>query len=182
MTAPVSITFAIAWKVISAVDAEISPLIPPGWIPQGWALPGFGLVTVVLGLTLIGALTANFAGRLMVGLSDSVLGRMPVIRGIHGALKQIFHTVLASKADSFREVVLLEYPRAGLWTLGFITGTTTGKIGAAFEAEMVNVFVPSSPNPTSGFLLFARRSEVRVLDVSVEDGLKMVVSTGILTS
>lgn len=181
VTAPVSITFYLAWQFIKFMDNQVSPLIPPAWNPQNWGIPGFGLIMIVLALTLIGMLTAGFAGRLLVRLQDAVLERMPVIRSIYSAVKQIFETMLAQKANAFREVVLIEYPRKGIWTLGFITGTTNGEVRDRFEQEMVNVFVPTTPNPTSGFLLFLPRSEVQVLDMNVEDGIKMVVSTGILT-
>jgi uncharacterized membrane protein len=181
VAAPISITFYLAWQFVRFVDAQVSPIIPPAWNPQNWGVPGFGLVMVVVGLTLIGALTAGFAGRVFVRLSEAVLERMPVIRSIYSAVKQVFETVLAQKTNAFREVVLLEYPRKGIWTLGFITGTTNGEVRAAFDDEMVNVFVPTTPNPTSGFLLFVPRSDVRVLSMTVEDGIKMVVSTGILT-
>jgi len=181
VTAPVSITFYIAWKFILFMDNSVSPLIPPTLNPKNWGIPGFGLVAVVVSLTLIGALTAGFAGRMLVRLYDAILERMPVLRGIYSAVKQIFETMLAQKANAFREVALIEYPRKGIWTLAFITGTPTGELGRCFDREMVNVFVPTTPNPTSGFLLFLPRDEVRVLDMSVEDGIKMVVSTGILT-
>ncbi len=115
------------------------------------------------------------------GLSEAVLERTPVIRSIYSAVKQVFETVLAQKANAFREVVLVEYPRPGIWTLGFITGSTAGEVRDCFEEEMVNVFVPTTPNPTSGFLLFLPRRDVRVLAMTVEEGLKMVVSTGIIT-
>lgn len=181
VTAPVSITFYIAWQFVKFMDDQVSPLIPPAFNPQNWGIPGFGLVLVAVSLTLIGALTAGLAGRLLVRVYDAVLERMPVLRGIYSAVKQIFETMLAQKANAFREVVLIEYPRPGIWTLGFITGATNGEVGDCFEEEMVNVFVPTTPNPTSGFLLFLPRSEVRVLEMNVEDGIKMVVSTGILT-
>jgi len=181
VTAPVSITFYIAWQFIKFMDDQVSPLIPPALNPQNWGIPGFGLVLVAVSLTLIGALTAGFAGRMLVKLYDAVLERTPVLRGIYSAVKQIFETMLAQKASAFREVVLIEYPRKGIWTLGFITGTAGGEVGDCFEEEMVNVFVPTTPNPTSGFLLFLPRREVRVLDMNVEDGIKFVVSTGILT-
>jgi len=180
VTAPVSISFYLAWQFIKFMDNQVSPFIPPEFHPQNWGIPGFGLVMVVVGLTVIGFLTAGFAGRLLVRLSDAVLARMPVIRSIYSAVKQIFETMLAQKANAFREVVLIEYPRPGIWTLGFITGTTSGEVRGQFDREMVNVFVPTTPNPTSGFLLFLPRSDVIVLAMSVEDGIKMVVSTGIL--
>lgn len=181
VTAPVSITFYIAWQFVKFMDDQVSPLIPPAFNPQNWGIPGFGLVLVAVSLTLIGALTAGLAGRLLVRIYDAVLERMPVLRGIYSAVKQIFETMLAQKANAFREVVLIEYPRVGIWTLGFITGTTNGEVRECFEREMVNVFVPTTPNPTSGFLLFVPRSDVKLLEMSVEDGIKMVVSTGILT-
>jgi uncharacterized membrane protein len=181
VTAPVSITFYIAWQFIQFMDDQVSPLIPPAFNPKNWGIPGFGLVAVVVSLTLIGALTAGFAGRMLVRLYDAVLERMPVLRGIYSAVKQIFETMLAQKANAFREVALIEYPRQGIWTLAFITGATGGELKDRFDEEMVNVFVPTTPNPTSGFLLFLPKRDVQVLDMSVEDGIKMVVSTGIIT-
>ncbi len=181
VTAPVSITFYIAWQFIQFMDDQVSPFIPPAFNPKNWGIPGFGLVAVVVSLTLIGALTAGFFGRVLVRLYDAVLERMPVLRGIYSAVKQIFETMLAQKANAFREVALIEYPRKGIWTLAFITGTTTGDVRSRFDEEMVNVFVPTTPNPTSGFLLFLPRRDVQVLDMTVEDGIKMVVSTGIIT-
>ncbi|MBI2236075.1 MAG: DUF502 domain-containing protein [Magnetospirillum sp.] len=181
ITAPISITIYIAWQFIAFVDDRVSPLIPPTLNPQNWGVPGFGLVVVVAVLTLIGATMAGFAGRMFIRLSEAVLERTPVIRSIYSAVKQVFETVLAQKANAFREVVLVEYPRSGIWTLGFITGSTAGEVRDCFEEEMVNVFVPTTPNPTSGFLLFLPRRDLRVLAMTVEEGLKMVVSTGIIT-
>ena len=186
VTAPIAITFYIAWQFVRAVDSWVSPFLPPDMNPQRWGIPGFGVVIVVVGLTLIGAFTAGLMGRFLVSVSERILARMPVIRSLYGAIKQVFETVLAQKTNAFREVVLVEYPRAGLWTLGFITGATNGEIKARLAegeggSEMVNVFVPTTPNPTSGFLLFVPRRDLRVLDMTVEDGIKMVVSTGIIT-
>jgi len=136
VTAPVSITFYIAWKFILFMDNSVSPLIPPTLNPKNWGIPGFGLVAVVVSLTLIGALTAGFAGRMLVRLYDAILERMPVLRGIYSAVKQIFETMLAQKANAFREVALIEYPRKGIWTLAFITGTPKGdEVEAATLAE-----------------------------------------------
>ncbi len=181
ITAPIAITFYIAWQFIRWVDSWVSPLIPPAYNPQNWGVPGFGLVSVVVGLTLIGALTAGLAGRLFVRLSDAVVSRMPVVSSIYGATKQVLETMLANKADSFREVVLVEYPRKDVWTIGFITGATGGHAKSHFgEVDMVNVFVPTTPNPTSGFLLILPRDQVKVLDIGVEEGFKMLISMGII--
>jgi uncharacterized membrane protein len=181
VTAPMSITFYIAWEFISWIDGWVSPVIPPHLNPQNWGVPGFGLVSVVVGLTIIGALTANFAGRMLMRLSEAVMSRMPVINGIYGAVKQVLETMLANKADSFREVALVEYPRKGCWTIGFIAGASSGQIQAGFEEEMVNVFVPTTPNPTSGFLLVVPKRELKILTMSVEEGFKMLISMGIIT-
>ena len=181
VTAPISITFYISWQFINAVDTWVAPLLPSSVNPRNWGVPGFGLVLAAVALTLIGALTAGFAGRFFLRLSESILAHMPVVRSIYSAVKQIFETVLAQKANAFREVVLIEYPRKGIWTMGFITGATSGEVGDHFDAEMVNVFVPTTPNPTSGFLLFLPRRDIHLLEMSVEDGIKMVVSTGIIT-
>ena len=181
VTAPISITFYIAWQFIKFMDNQVSPLVPPELNPQYWGFPGFGLIAVMVGLTLIGMVTAGFVGRILVKVYDIILQRMPVLSGIYSAVKQIFETMLAQKANAFREVALIEYPRKGIWTMAFITGTTAGEIGEVFaDDDMVNVFVPTTPNPTSGFLLFLPRRDVRVLDMNVEEGLKMVISTGIL--
>ena len=181
VTAPMSITFYIAWEFISWIDGWVSPIIPPNLNPKNWGIPGFGLVIIAVGLTVIGALTAGFAGRLFMRLSEAVLGRMPVINSIYGVVKQVLETMLANKASAFREVALIEYPRKDCWTLGFIAGPSQGDLQAGFDQDMVNVFVPTTPNPTSGFLLVVARSELRILPISVEDGFKMLISMGIIT-
>lgn len=180
ITAPISITFYIAWLFIDFVDRQVTPLIPADYNPKMWGVPGVGLLLVVVALTLVGALTAGIVGRIWLRLSEAVMQRTPVLRGIYSAIKQIFETVLAQKSQAFREVVLIEYPRRGIWTIAFITGTTVGPVRRHAGDDLVNVFVPTTPNPTSGFLLFLPRGEVRVLDMTVEDGLKLVISGGIV--
>jgi uncharacterized membrane protein len=162
----------------------VSGLIPERYNPETYlpfGIPGLGLVIAVAALILIGALTAGYVGRIVVRLSDAALARMPVVRSIYGATKQIFETVLAQKSTAFRQVCLVEYPRHGVWTLGFITGTTVGEVQERTSDEVVNVFLPTTPNPTSGFLLFVPRHDIILLDMSIEDGIKMVISGGIVT-
>lgn len=180
ITAPISITFYIAWNFIDFVDSKVTPLIPAAYNPKQWGVPGVGLLMVAVVLTLVGALTAGFLGRVWLRFTEWILSRTPVINGIYSAVKQVFETVLAQKSNAFREVVLLEYPRQGSWTVGFITGQTVKSLCPDPEQEWVNVFVPTTPNPTSGYLLFLPRSEVRATSVSVEDGLKLVISGGIV--
>lgn len=184
VTAPIAITIYIAWLFISFVDARVKPLIPRAYNPENYlpfSIPGIGLIVVIAVLILIGALTAGFVGRLIVQISERALARMPVIRSIYGATKQIFETVLAKQSEAFREVVLVEYPRRGIWAIGFITGTTLGEVQELTEDEVVNVFLPTTPNPTSGFLLFVPRRDLVSLHMSIEEGIKMVVSGGIVT-
>ena len=131
---------------------------------------------------MIGAIAAGFLGRWIIsGLANSILNRMPVVRTIYGASKQILETVISTQSDAFREVVLVEYPRRDLWVIGFVTGGTKGEVARRVDIDMVNVFVPTTPNPTSGFLLFCPRDEVIFMEMSVEDAVKLVVSGGIVT-
>ncbi|HSO42893.1 MAG TPA: DUF502 domain-containing protein [Rhodospirillales bacterium] len=184
ITAPISITFYLAWMFITFVDSRVTPLIPEAYSPTTYlpfALPGLGLVIVVVALMLIGALTAGFVGRLVVRFYDRVLGRMPVLRSIYGATKQIIETVVAHQSTAFREAVLVQYPRRGIWSIGFLTGVTRGEVQKLTEEEVLNVFLPTTPNPTSGFLLFVPRGDLVILDMTVEEALKMVISGGIVT-
>lgn len=184
VVAPISITFYLAWLLLSFVDARITPLIPTRFNPETYlpfAIPGVGLIVVVIFLTLVGMLTAGFFGRLVTRASEAVMVRTPFLRSIYGAVKQIFETVLAQKSAAFREAVLIEYPRRGIWAIGFLTGRTEGEVQHKTKDDVLNVFLPTTPNPTSGFLLFVPRSDVVPLRMSVEGALKMVISGGILT-
>lgn len=190
VTAPVAITFWILVGFIGFVDRKVVPLIPPAYNPNTYIqellglevnVPGIGLVVVLIGLTLIGFFAAGLFGRMVVRTGERLVNRMPVVRSVYGALKQIFQTVLESSSRSFREVVLVEYPRRGIWAIAFITSTTEGEVQSTIADPVVNIFLPTTPNPTSGFLLFVPRSDLVVLDMTVEEGIKMVVSAGIVT-
>ena len=184
VTAPITFTFYLAWLLINFVDNKVRPLIPAKYNPETYlpfALPGLGLFVLFVSLTLIGALTAGFLGRFFIKLSERILNRMPVIRSIYNATKQILETVLAQQSNAFREAVLVEYPRRGMWAIAFITGRTEGEIQNLTEEECINVFVPTTPNPTSGFLLFVPKADLVHLDMSVEEAIKMVISGGIVT-
>ena len=126
-------------------------------------------------------MTAGILGRAINHLFEGILNRLPVIRSLYSAIKQIMETVLANKSSAFRECVLIEYPRKGVWTVGFITGNTKGEVQERTPEKLINVFVPTTPNPTSGFLLFVPEQDVIRLKMPIEDGLKMVVSGGIVT-
>ena len=132
-------------------------------------------------MTFVGFLTAGLIGRYIIKLGERIIQRLPIIRSVYGALKQIFESVLASSSESFREVVLVEYPRRGIWAIAFFTGTTKEEVQNITDNEMVNIFLPTTPNPTSGFLLFVPRDELIQLNMTVEEGIKMVISGGIVT-
>ena len=183
VSAPADITIYIAWLVVNFIDGTIGTLVPERYSPEQFMPftgPGIGLLTVVVCLILIGAFAAGYVGRLVVGIGEGVVERMPVVRSIYGAIKQIFETVLAQKSTAFREVVLLEYPRIGVWSMGFITGPPHADVQRVSPDDLVTVVVPTSPIPTAGYLLFVPRKDVVVLDMTVDEGLRVVMSGGIV--
>lgn len=182
ITAPISITIYIAWLIITFIDARVASLLPGNpnaYLP--FNIPGVGLVIVVVLLTLIGWATAGLLGRLFVRLSEAVLNRMPVIRGVYGWTKQIFETVFHERASPFREPVLVEFPRAGVWSVGFVTGRTPGKTQDLVEGGLINVLLPTAPNITTGFLILVPPKDIVPLDLTTEEALKLLVSGGIAT-
>lgn len=190
VTAPIAITVALASWLIDFVDSRVVPLIPARYNPDFYlkeylgfeiGLPGLGLFVLFIVITLIGALTAGFVGRLVLRTGEGLLNRMPVVRSIYGASKQILETVLQQQSKAFRQAVLVEYPRRGIWAVGFITGTTEGEVQNLIADQLINIFLPTTPNPTSGFLLFVPREDLIMLDMSVEEAIKMVISAGIVT-
>ncbi len=183
VTAPVSITFWLAWKMITFVDDTVTPLIPPRWNPETYlpfGLPGLGLIVVLIFLTLVGFLAAGYVGKLITQASDRLVARVPIVSSVYSWTKQVFETVLSQKSSAFHEVVLVEYPRRNCWAVGFITGRTEGEVQSLTEQTVLNVFIPATPNPTTGFLLFVPEKDVRPLDVSIEEGIKLVISGGIV--
>ena len=184
ITAPISFTLYLAWIFIGFVDSKVTPLIPYNYNPETYlpfALPGLGLVILIVALISIGALTAGFLGRVWIRISEHILARMPVIRNVYSAVKQILETVLAQQSNAFREAVLVEYPRRGIWAIAFITGRTEGEVQNITEEECINIFLPTTPNPTSGFLLFVPKKDLVSLSMTVEEAIKMVISGGIVT-
>lgn len=182
IVAPISVTFYIAWLVISFVDARVDRLIPPAYNPDRFlpfSVPGLGFLLLILTLILIGWMTAGLIGRLFTRLAESVVERVPVIRSIYGATKQVFETLFSQNRASFKEVVLLQFPRDGMWRIGFVTGTIPGKTQDMVEGGLLNVFVPNTPNATAGFLVLVKPADLVKSDLSVEAALKLVVSGGI---
>jgi uncharacterized membrane protein len=184
VTAPLTITVWLALQIVEFFDSTVRDLIPQSYNPElhlPFSIPGIGLVIFLIGITLIGALTAGLLGRFFMRTSERLVNSMPVVRTIYNALKQIFETVLKTKTDAFRHVVLIEYPRRGIWCLGFLSGETEGEVQNLTDEAMLNIFLPTTPNPTSGFLLFLPKRDVNILQMTVEEGIKMVVSGGLVT-
>jgi uncharacterized membrane protein len=186
VAAPLFITIYIIWGFVQWIDGLVVPLIPSiyrldRYLP--FPVPGFGLVVALVFITLLGFLTANLVGRRLVALGESLLGRMPLVRNLYGGLKQIFETVISRRAKAFQRVALLEFPRKDLWSLVFIATETRGEVNrrlGAPEDEIITVFMPTTPNPTTGFLMFAKRRELVMLDMTVEAAAKMVISGGLV--
>ncbi len=187
IAAPVFLTVFITWTFIQWIDAIVQPLLPPFSRPDAYlpfVIPGFGLIMAVSIITLIGFLAANLVGRRLVYIGESILGRMPLVRNLYRGLKQIFETVLSDKAKAFQSVALIEYPRKGLWSIAFVASATKGEIHhrlSSDDNEAIGVFMPTTPNPTSGYLIFVKRRDLVMLDMTVEDAAKLVISAGLVT-
>lgn len=186
ISAPLAITAYIVWSLIGWIDSWVKPYIPARYSPDTYlpfAVPGFGLVVAIIVITLIGFLTANIVGRTIVRFGEHLLGRMPLVRGVYKALKQIFETVLSNKNDMFRQVAVIEYPRTGVWSIVFIATERETEINVRLDKEgdpLVAVFMPCTPNPTTGFLMYVHRSEIVMLDMNIEDGAKLIISAGLV--
>ncbi|MAW86676.1 MAG: hypothetical protein CMJ42_09125 [Phyllobacteriaceae bacterium] len=185
--APLAVTAWLAWTFIGWVDGWVKPYIPARYNPDFYLpfpVPGFGLIVALVSITLIGFLTANFIGRSIINFGEDLLGQMPLVRSIYRGLKQIIETVLSDKSDTFKQVALVEYPRKGLWALVFIATEAQGEVRQILQRESgdtIAVFLPTTPNPTSGFLLFVPRKDVHVLDMTVEEAAKLIISAGLVT-
>jgi uncharacterized membrane protein len=185
IVAPLAITAYLTWTFIGWVDGWVKPYIPAAYNPETYlpfAVPGFGLLTALFLITMIGFLTANLVGRSIIAFGESLLDRMPLVRSLYKGLKQIFQTVLAEQSSSFKQAGLIQYPRMGLWSIVFIATETKGEVNERLpEDESISVFLPTTPNPTSGFLLFVPRKDVIILEMSVEEAAKMVISAGLVS-
>lgn len=183
VAAPIGITIYIGWWFITFVDDHIKPLIPTVYNPENYlpfSIPGLGLVAVIIFLIILGALTANLFGRALIRFGERIVDRMPVVRSIYGTLKQIFETVIAQDTKSFSDVVLVEYPRKGIWAIAFVSAENKSEIQTKMEDEVINLFLPTTPNPTSGFLLFVPKKDLIYLDMTPDQGAKYVISAGLV--
>lgn len=189
---PLAITVYIARAFLEWVDGTVKPLLPAAWNPDSYlpfGVPGFGLLVALIGITLLGAATASLVGRTLLSYGEDLVGHLPFVRPVYKTLKQIFETFVSSRDQSFREVGLIEWPRPGVWSLVFVSGPAKGEVAARLsaarpdvaESDWLAVFIPTTPNPTGGYVMFLPRTEVRVLSMTTEDAAKLVISGGIVT-
>jgi uncharacterized membrane protein len=184
ISAPIAITVWATYWFVTMFDAWVKPLLPAAYNPDNYLpiqVPGFGLVFALITITLIGFMAANLAGRTMIAIWDKTLYAMPVVRTIYKGSKQIFETLFSQSGASFRYVCLVEWPRRGTWSVAFISREVDGaQIGLEPGRTLYAVYMSTTPNPTSGYVFFVDKEEVRIIDMSVEDGLKLVISMGLV--
>lgn len=184
VTAPIVITLWAAWWFVGLFDSWIKPFIPEAYNPDHYlpfSVPGVGLILALAGITVIGALAANLLGRTIFGFGDRLLDRTPVVRSVYKGVKQIFQTVFSQTGASFRHVALIEYPRPGVLAPVFVSREIDGaQIGLEAGRKMYAVYMSTTPNPTSGYVYFLDEKDVTILDMPVEDGLKLVISMGLV--
>ena len=179
---PLGITVLVIKLLVDLMDKTIL-FLPPTWRPEnlfGFDIPGLGIVISSMIIFLTGFFLTNFAGKRLIKWWENVLDRIPFVRSIYSSVKQVTETILSSEGDTFSAVYLIEYPRKDIWTLCFKTGNSPKMMDEAADEELVTVFVPTTPNPTSGFILFIPKKDVKVLDIDVEDALKLVMSLGVV--
>jgi len=179
---PILVTLVVIRFILNLLDSFFG-LLPVNYRPDGWFgvhVPGLGILLSLLVLFLTGLLLTNFLGRKLVLYWDALVARIPLVRSVHSGVKQVLHTLFTPEGPSFRKVLLVEYPRKGLWSIAFQTGKVSQSINGVSEEELVTIFIPTTPNPTSGFLMMVPQKDVVELDLSVDEALKMVISLGVV--
>ncbi|GJL79644.1 MAG: membrane protein [Nitrospinaceae bacterium] len=188
VTVPAALTYLVLAFVIRNVDRAMDPVITRVFGPTGlkwmqeYHIPGTGFVLLVLFIVMVGLFGTNFFGKMILDLSERVLNNIPFVRVIYTSIKKVVNTLSETETPSFQNMVLLTYPRPPLKALGIVCGDTKGDINQKTHDESINVFVPTSPNPTTGFLLMVPKKDLVFLEMSVEEGLKMIISFGMVSS
>jgi uncharacterized membrane protein len=185
IAAPLAITASVTWWFVNFVDGLVKPLFPTAYWPDThlpYPIPGFGLVIGLIGLTLLGFMTANLVGRTLLDAGEAILNRMPVVRGLYKGVKQVFETIFSQSGTSFRKVGMVQFPQPGMWSIVFIAQEAAPEIAGKLPDgdEQIGVFLPCTPNPTTGFFFYLPRREVVEVAISVEDGAKLVMSAGLI--
>ncbi|MBV2122922.1 MAG: DUF502 domain-containing protein [Candidatus Thiodiazotropha sp. 'RUGA'] len=181
---PLGASYLVVSLLVDWMDRSLL-LLPQAYRPEsllGFHIPGLGVVLSLVILFITGLVAANLFGRRLVKLWEALVSRIPLVRSVYSAVKQLVETMFADNGRSFRKVVLVEFPRRGLWTLAFLTNEESGPIQEALGRELVSVYIPTTPNPTGGYFVLLPKEEVRELDMSVDDGLKMLLSMGAVNS
>ena len=180
---PLAITIWVLELIVTTMDQSLL-LLPPQYQPQallGYQIPGIGALLTVLIVFVTGALASNILGQRLVRFWEAILGRIPVVKTIYHSVKQVSDTLFAPGGQAFSKALLVQYPRKDSWTIAFLTGRPGGDVARHLEGEYVSIYVPTTPNPTSGFFLMMRRSDVIELDMSVDEALKYVISMGVVS-
>ncbi|HCL86327.1 MAG TPA: hypothetical protein DIC45_07500 [Comamonadaceae bacterium] len=173
--------WVLTW-IVGTLDQTLA-ILPGSWQPDrllGFHIPGFGVLLTLSILLVAGALASNFAGRKLVEWGDALVSRIPVVRSIYSSVKQVSDTLFSESGNAFRTAVLVQWPREGVWTVAFITGTPSGEVAAHLRDEFVSVYVPTTPNPTGGYFVLVRKSDCVELDMSIDAALKYIVSMGVV--
>jgi uncharacterized membrane protein len=179
---PLAITLWVLQLVVGTMD-QVLTLLPEHWQPHalfGFNIPGLGVIVVLLLVLTVGVFAHNFIGKRVVDAWNSLLNRIPVVRGIYNSVKQVSDTLFSESGNAFRQAVLVQYPREGAWTIAFVTGKPGGEVVEHLQGEHVSVYVPTTPNPTSGFFLMLPRADIIELQMSVDEALKYVISMGVV--
>ena len=180
---PIFVTVKIITFLIKGMDV-ILKYVPAKYLPETYLqfyIPGLGLILVVIISLVVGLLTRNFVGDKIVQIGENIVNRIPFVRSLYTGVKQLVEAFFIQKNDAFKRVALLEYPRRGAYVLGFITGESKGEVQTKTDKSMMNVFVPTTPNPTSGFYILIPEDELVILDMTVEDAFKLIISGGIFS-
>ena len=179
---PILITIGELRFIIDLLDNTLA-LIPKAYQPEqliGHYIPGLGVVLSLIILLVTGIIATNYFGQRLVAWGESILSKIPLVRSIYKTVKQVINALMSTNSEAFRKVVLIEYPRKGLWTIAFQTGTANSGINNKTKEELISVFVPTTPNPTSGFLMMLPRNDVIELDMSIDEALKFIISLGVM--
>ncbi len=179
---PLWVTWIVIKSIVTLMDRTLS-LLPKEYQPDhllGFHLPGLGVIFTVLVVFFTGMLVTNFIGYRLVIVWEGLLSRIPLVRTIYNAVKQLMNTIFSSSGDSFRKVLLIEYPRQGIWSIGFQTNSGFKLAPQPLTEDLLTVFIPTTPNPTSGFIILVPKSQAMELPLSVDEGLKLVISLGVV--
>lgn len=189
VTAPIGLTIYLVFITIEAIDRNVRSLVPQGYEPERFipsynlpfGIPGLGLIAAVVLLTLIGFLATNLLGRSLLRVGEALVSRMPIVRGIYSALKQIFETMFSQSGNSFRQVALVPWPAQGSWTIAFVTNYVQGgEVNGLLGEQLVTCYVPTTPNPTGGYMTYFRRRDIQILEMTVDEAMKLIISCGVI--